>query len=158
MKKKKVMFITSTGGHLNELLQLKELFNYYDYHIVTEKTSSNLKLRSKYGKRIDYVVYGTKDHKFTYIFKLLYNCFKELFIYIKVRPRYIVSTGAHIAGPMCLIGKIFGSKIIFIETFANSSSKTITGKLVYKFADLFVVQWESMLELYPNAKYYGSIF
>lgn len=158
MKKKKVMFIASTGGHLNELLQLKELFNYYDYHIVTEKTSSNLNLRKKYGKKIDYVVYGTKDHKFTYIFKLLYNCFKELFIYLKVRPKYIVSTGAHIAGPMCLIGKIFRSKVIFIETFANSSSKTITGKLVYKFADLFVVQWESMLKLYPNAKYYGSIF
>ena len=81
-----------------------------------------------------------------------------MFTYIKVRPKYIVSTGAHIAGPMCLIGKIFGSKIIFIETFANSQTKTITGKLLYKFTDLFIVQWESMLELYPKAKFYGSLF
>ena len=91
-------------------------------------------------------------------FKLLLNCFIELFIYLKVRPKYIVTTGAHIAGPMCCIGKIFGSKIIFIETFANSRTKTITGKLIYKFADLFVVQWESMLKLYPKAKYWGSIY
>ena len=156
--KKKVMFIASTGGHLNELMQLKELFKYYDYHLVTEKTSSNLALKDKYKNRVNYVIYGTKDHKFIYPFKLLLNCFIELFIFIKVRPKYIVTTGAHIAGPMCCLGKIFGSKIIFIETYANSDSKTITGKLVYKFADLFIVQWESMLKLYPNAKFYGSLY
>lgn len=61
-------------------------------------------------------------------------------------------------GPMCLMGKIFGSKIIFIETFANRNSKTATGKLVYKFADLFIVQWEEMLKLYPKAKLGGSIY
>lgn len=158
MKRKKVLFISSTGGHLTELMQLKPMFNDYNFHIVTEKTKVNLALKEEYGSKIDYVIYGTKDHKFTYIFKLLVNCLIELFIYIKIRPKYIVSTGAHIAGPMCLIGKIFGSKIIFIETFANINTKTITGKLVYPFADLFLVQWESMLELYPKAKYWGSLF
>ena len=46
----------------------------------------------------------------------------------------------------------------FIETFANITSKTITGSLVYKFADLFIVQWESMLKLYPKAEFGGWIF
>ena len=59
---------------------------------------------------------------------------------------------------MCLIGKIFGSKVIYIETFANIHTKTITGRLIYKVADLFVVQWESMLELYPKATYGGWIY
>ncbi len=155
---KKVMFISSTGGHLTELMQLKPLFKKYNYHIVTEKTSSNLALRKEYGKKISYVIYGTKDHKFSYIFKLLANCFIELFIFLKFRPKYIVTTGAHIAGPMCCIGKLFGAKIIFIESIANMNTKTITGKYVYKFADLFLVQWEDMLKLYPNAKYWGSLF
>ena len=57
----------------------------------------------------------------------------------KIRPQYIVSTGAHTSGPICLIGHLFGSKIIFIETFANSESKSRTGNLVYRFADLFIV-------------------
>ena len=59
---------------------------------------------------------------------------------------------------MCLIGQLFGSKVIYIETFANSKTKSKTGRIVYKFADLFIVQWESMLKLYPNAKYGGWIF
>ena len=161
MKKKKVMFISSTGGHLEELTQLKEMFSNYDYHIVTEKTKSNLSLKKKYPNRVSFLTYGTYttlSKKITYPFKLLLNCFKSLFIYIKFRPKYIVSTGAHTAGPMCLLGKMLGSKIIFIERFANSKTKSKTGTLVYKFADLFIVQWEEMLELYPNAVYGGWIF
>ena len=161
MKKKKVLFISSTGGHLEELTQLKELFDKYDYYIVTERTKSNMSLKKKYPKRVSYLIYGsytTLGKKIIYPFKLLLNCFISLFIYIKVRPKYIVSTGAHSAGPMCLIGKIFGSKIIFIETFANSKTKSRTGSIVYKFADLFIVQWKEMLELYPDATYGGWIF
>lgn len=156
MKKKKVLFISSTGGHLNELLQLKSMFNKYNSYLITEKTKTNLSLKKDY--KVSYLIYGTKDHKFSYAFKLLYNSFKSLFLYIKIRPKYIITTGAHTAGPMCCIGKIFGSKIIFIESFANSSTKTVTGKLVYAFADLFIVQWKSMLDLYPNAIYGGWIY
>ena len=35
--KKKVLFISSTGGHLSELLQLSPLFEKYDYNIITKK-------------------------------------------------------------------------------------------------------------------------
>ena len=158
MKKKKVMFISSTGGHLDELMQLKSMFEKYEYRIVTEKTKSNLNLKNKYPKKVSFLVYGTKEQQLIYPFKLLFNCFKSLFIYIKFRPKYIVSTGAHTAGPMCCIGKLLGSKIIYIETFANSKTKSVTGSLVYKFADLFIVQWEDMLKLYPKGTYGGWIF
>ena len=39
--KKKVLFISSTGGHLSELLQLSPLFEKYDYNIITEKDKTN---------------------------------------------------------------------------------------------------------------------
>lgn len=158
---KKVLFISSTGGHLDEMLQLKDLFNKYDYHIITEKTVSNLSLKDKYPGRVNYLVYGSYTKplsKLVYPFKLLYNTFKSLILYIKIRPKYIISTGAHTAGPMLLIGHILGSKIIYIETFANSNSRSKTGNIVSKFADLFIVQWESMLKVYPNATYGGWIF
>ena len=155
---KKVLFISSTGGHLSEMMMLKDMFSKYDYHIITEKTKSNMKLKDKYKGKVNYLIYGTKDYMLTYPFKLLANCFKSLYYYIKIRPDFIVTTGAHTAGPMCCLGKLFGSKIIYIETFANMKSKTTTGKLVYKFADLFVVQWESMLKIYPKAKYGGWIY
>lgn len=156
--KRNVLFISSTGGHLNELMQLSPMFEKYDYHIITEKTKSNLKLKEKYPGKVGYLVYGTKLHIFTYIFKLLYNCFKSLYYYIKFHPDYIITTGTHTAGPMCCIGKILGSKIIYIETFANIKTKTSTGKLIYHFADHFIVQWPSMKKLYPKSIDGGWIY
>lgn len=158
---KKVLFISSTGGHLDEMMQLKSMFNDYDYYIITEKQKSNLSLKEKFPNRVSFLLYGsytTLGKKLIYPFRLLYNSFKSLILYFKIKPKYIVTTGAHTAGPMCLIGHLFGSKIIYIETFANSKTKSKTGRIVYKFADLFIVQWESMLKLYPNAKYGGWIF
>ena len=154
---KKVLFIASTGGHLSELLQLKPIFNEYNSYLITEKTKSTVGLKKKFNQ-VNFLVYGTKDHKFTYIFKFMYNCFKSLFLYIKIRPKVIITTGTHTAVTMCYIGKLFGSKIIFIETFANSKTKTLSGKLVYPIADTFIVQWESMLALYPKAIFGGWIY
>ena len=155
--KHKVLFISSTSGHLNELLQLKALFNDTDFHLITEKTKSNMKLKELYPGRVDYLVYGSKDHFLAYCFKFPYNILKSFCFWLKLRPEFIVSTGAHTAVPMCYIGKLFGSKIIYLETFANIKTKSLSGKLVYPIADLFLVQWESMLECYPKAVYVGGV-
>ena len=153
-----MMFISSTGGHLTELMRLKSMFDKYEYSIITEKDKSTKMLAKRYEKKIGYLLFGTKDHMLSYPFKLFANCFISLFYFIKFKPKYIVTTGAHTAGPMCCLGKIFGSKIIYIESFANIETKTITGKVIYLFADLFIVQWEEMLKLYPKATYGGWIY
>lgn len=155
---KKVLFIASAGGHLNELMQLEPMFQNYDFYLITEKIKSNMSLKKKYGKKVSFLVFGSKDHMLTYPFKFLYNCIKTVFLFIKIRPKVVVTTGTHTAVPMCYLAKLFGRKVIFIETFANSTTKTLSGKLVYPIADLFIVQWESMLELYPNAVFGGWIY
>lgn len=156
---KRVLFISSTGGHLSELFQLKSMFEKYEYMIVTEKTKSNLYLKDEYKNKIKYLKYGTKDRqKLLYPGRLLFNNFKSLFIYLKFHPDYIITTGTHTAGPMCYIGKIFGSKIIYVETFANINTKTVTGRLIYPISDLFVVQWDSMKDLYKDSVVGGWIY
>ena len=156
---KKVLFISSTGGHLTELLQLEPLFDNYDFHIITEHTEANLSLKQKYGeKRVDYLVYGTKSHLFSYVFKFAYNCLKSLYFYFRLKPDVVVTTGTHTAVPMCKIAHFFKKKVIWIETFANADTPTKAGQMIYPIADLFVVQWESMLNVYPKAVYKGWIF
>ena len=76
MEKKKVLFISSTGGHFNELQQLKPLFEKYDYHIVTEKDNSTIGAKEKYGDKISYLPYGTRKKLFRYIFVYFYLCLK----------------------------------------------------------------------------------
>ena len=156
--KKKVLFISSTGGHLDEIMQLKPIFQSYDYHIVTEKDKSNEVLKKIYRKRISYLICGTRREFLVYPFKFAINFFKSLFIYIKIKPKYIITTGTHTAVSMCYIGKLFGSKIIFIETFANQETRTLSGRIVYPISNLFIVQWEEMLKLYPKGILGGPIY
>lgn len=156
--KKKVLFISSTGGHLDELLQLSPLFEKYEYYIITEKDKANENLKDRFGDKLYFLPYGTRAKILSYIFKYFYLCIKTIYYYFKIRPKVIVTTGTHTAGPICILGKVLGSKIIYIETFANINKKTATGRLIYPFADLFIVQWEEMLKLYPKAIYGGSIY
>ena len=152
------MFISSTGGHFNELMQLKPLMDKCNYHIVTEKTKQNSNLKEKFGKKLNFLIYETKKKPFKYMFVLLANSFISLYIFLKFRPQVVVTTGTHTAGPMCCIARLLGSKVIYIETYANRISKTSAGKLLYYVANDFIVQWKEMLKLYPKAKYFGGIY
>lgn len=155
---KKVMFISSMGGHLTEMMQLKSLYKEYDYKIVTEKHKSTIGLKSKYKSKIDYLLAGNKDHMLRYLLVIPYNIIKSLFLFLKFKPDVIVTTGAHTCVAMCYIAKLFRKKVIYIESFANIETKTLSGRLVYPVADVFIVQWHSMLKLYPKAVYEGWIF
>ena len=155
---KKIMFVSSVGGHLTQLLQLKQLFKEYNYVLITEKNDVTKDLKGKYN--INYLPYGSRNQKLKYVPILLWNCIKSLYYFIKYKPDVIVSTGANTAAAMCCLGKIFGKKVIFIESFAKSDGPTLTGKWIYKLNayTVFVVQWESMKKFYPEAQYWGWIY
>ena len=150
----KICFTASTGGHFEQLMMLKPLMIKYDSFIVTEKT--------KYSVTNDslnyYYLNQVNRHEKTFIFKMLFNAFKSLNIFIKEKPDVVISLGALATIPLCIYAKVFGKKLIFIESFAKVNSPTLTGKLIYRFADEFFVQWEEMHEFYPEAICEGGIY
>lgn len=52
-------------------------------------------------------------------------------------------------------GTLWG-KVVYVESFARVVTLSLSGKLVYQFADRFVVQWESLTK-YKLAEYYGRL-
>lgn len=154
IKMKKICFIASTGGHFEQLMVLKPLMDKYDSFIVTEKTNYSV---IKDDRKVYYLRQVNRNEK-VFIFKMIENTFKSLKIFIKENPDVVISTGALATIPMCLLLKAFRRKVIFIESFAKVTSPTLTGKLVYKFADQFYVQWEQMKEHYPDAICKGGIY
>ncbi|GFR36230.1 hypothetical protein [Thermobrachium celere] len=108
MGTKKVLFISSSGGHLAQLLQLKPLFKKYEYHLVTEYLPCNEKLSESYN--VSFLMHGGRNNGIKYIYIMLYNVIKSLFILLKERPDFIVTTGAHTALPMCYLGKLLRKK------------------------------------------------
>ena len=82
---KRCMFISSGGGHLNELLKLDSLFDKYNAVVVTEKTPTTTFLKDKYTD-VAYLAYGTKEHLFKYLFIFSFNILKSLYLFLKYRP------------------------------------------------------------------------
>lgn len=153
-KGKKICFIASSGGHWEELMCLKEISDAHDSFFVTEDGGQ---AHDSCLENI-YTVPQINRHEKSF-FSHFVRLFGEAFIILKnENPDFIITTGALISFPFCLLGKFRRTKIIYIESFARVNNKSLTGKLVYHFADLFLVQWESLLKLYPRAIYVGGIF
>lgn len=152
---KKVLFISSTGGHLEEMLKLKELFSKYESLLITEKnkTTQNLNLSIP----IKYLAFGTRKHLFHYFFIFSWNILKSFFFFATFRPDVIITTGAHTCIPMIFLAYFFKKKILYIESIARVNSSSMTGRMIEKKADKLIVQWEEMLDVYSQAEYHGQI-
>lgn len=154
--KQSVMFICSVGGHLTQILQIKELFKDYNYVLVTEKTEVTLEMKKKFN--MGYLLHGSKQYPISYALKEVYNFFKCILYLAIYNPDTVISTGAHTAVSPCYLAKFLGKKIIFIESFAKRNTPTKTGKIIYPIADVFVIQWDTLKEYYPKAKVWGWIY
>ena len=150
MKKLTICMISSSGGHYEQLRMLRSLGEKHELFWVTEKTD--------YKGNADFYLIPTGSNDPAFPFKMLVNCFKTLGFWLKHRPDVVITTGAFIAVPACLLAKALGKKVIYIESFARVRDCTRAGKLMYKFADLFIYQWEELKEFYPNGVFGGSIY
>jgi len=153
-KELKVCFAASSGGHYEQLLMLKPLMEKHASFVVTEKTS----YKTQIDNEAMYYLHQVNRKEFSFLFRMLLNFFKSVGIFIKEKPDVVITTGVLAMIPLCLLAKLFRKKLIYIESFAKVTSATETGKLLYKFADRFYVQWKPMLEIYPKAIYLGGIY
>ena len=153
-RKIKICFAASSGGHYEQIMMLRPMMEKYESFVITEKTLYNTKV----GTEKTYYLNQVNRREKTVIPNMLINILRSIGVFIKERPDYVICTGVLAMIPICLIAKIAGKKLIYIESFAKVTSATETGKLLYKFADRFYVQWESMKKVYPNAVYVGGIY
>lgn len=150
----KICFAASSGGHFEQLLMLKPLMQRYDSFILTEKTqyaASVPDMQTYYLKQVN------RKEK-TFIPRMISNTVQSWKIFKKEQPDLVICTGVLAMIPMCVIAKRKHKKLIYIESFAKVNSPTMTGKFLHKYADQFYVQWESMLEVYPDAICLGGIY
>jgi len=150
----KICFAASSGGHLEQILMLAPMMKKYESFILTEKTKYNFD--SEFTKL--YFVNQINRREIFFLFKLVSVIIMTLRIFLIEKPDVVISTGALATIPICLIAKVTKRKLIFIESFSKINSPTLTGKIMYKFSDLFLIQWEELKRFYPNAKFGGGIY
>lgn len=152
MKNKlKIGLVCSRGGHLLQLFLLKKWWNKYEHFWITGK-----------GGDSDYLL---KEEKIYFGFfpehRNLLNALKNLILGLKVlsdeRPDLLVSTGAGIAPPIFLIGKILGCKLVFLDSYTFIKYPSLSARLVSFIADKVLVQHQSAVNFFAKAEYWGSV-
>ena len=89
---------------------------------------------------------------------LLRNLVLALGVLRAERPDVIVSDGAGLAVPFFWLGRLFGSRTVYLEVYDRVDSATMTGRLVDPVTDLFLVQWDQQLDSYPRAVVAGPVY
>lgn len=163
-----VMYACNQGGHFSQMMALEDLFGKYDSVLVTDNVRATKQMPALKEMKWIEIIEGEsaqrndmKDNdsgsRLSFIgsyIKMFFTCRK---IWKAYRPKVIISTGSNIAVPLFLVGKLHGSKIIFIETRAKVYARSMTGILVRRICNQIYVQWPEMLKLYPEAKYCGTL-
>ena len=147
----KVCLVCSSGGHFYELYSLREAWGGDEVFWVTFM-----------GQDTRYVL---KEQRVFFAFsptnRSLKNLIRNFFLAWRVlkreKPRIVVSTGAGVCVPFFLLARLKGIKTIYIESLARINELSLTGRLVYRFADEFIVQWPDLAEKYPKAIFEGQL-
>lgn len=148
--KPKVLAIASPGGHwiqLNKICNPLELEFDVVYVTPSAQYSSN-----NSSKRIINIIDAAADSKH----KLIPLAFQLLWIFIKERPSAIISTGAAPGAIAFLLSKFLPIKTIWVDSIANVSVLSRSGRMVKNHANLVITQWEPLSDG-KQVIYKGSI-
>ena len=153
IKTAKLLLVCSPGGHLLQMRRLADsAFKDADCSWVCLPAADSKSLLS--NEKVHWA-FGPTNRNYWNLFRNL--CLTPL-VLLKTRPQYIVSTGAGVAIPFLLLGRIFGIKTIFVESFARQSELSVTGKFAYRVVNLFVVQNPDLAKQFPKAVYAGVVY
>jgi UDP-N-acetylglucosamine:LPS N-acetylglucosamine transferase len=133
------------------MLQLEPFYRKHEHFFITFRRPDSESLAKK--ERVYFIERPARNP-----LKTVWTFFQGLRILLKENPDVIVSTGADVAVPVCIAGKLLKKKIIFIESFCRPFVPGWSGRIVYNFADLFIYQWLDLKKYYPRGIYGGTLF
>jgi UDP-N-acetylglucosamine:LPS N-acetylglucosamine transferase len=147
----RVLLVCSSGGHLTQLYNLRPWWEEHERTWVTfDKADATSLLQ---GEQVIFAHHPTTRN----LWNLLRNSLLAWQTIGRLHPRLIVSTGAAVAFPFFLIGKLRGAKTVYVEVFDRIDSATLTGRLCYPLSDRFLLQWEDQKSVYPKGEVVGPL-
>ena len=126
----------------------------YEHYYVLPKNKSTIEFKEKKYLVGDFY----RKNRVQFVFRFVYTAIQQLIVFLKERPDVVITTGAGVVIPTCLYAHFFGKKVIYIESFARMKSLNKTAQLLSKYSDMFIVQWEELLKIVPDAIYGGWIY
>jgi len=146
-----VLLVASSGGHLNQLWELREGWPRETRRWVTFPTPDALDLLA--DERFVPAHHPTNRHPLN----LLRNAALALRLMRRERPSLLVTTGAGVAVPFAYTARLHGVPVIYVEGLGRVSNLSLSARLVAPVADRLFVQWPELADAHAKAEYGGSL-
>ena len=145
----KILAIASPGGHW---IQLNKICNPLDNRFnILYVTPNSQFISNKNNRIIKNIIDASADSKLNVLILAL----QLIILFVKERPKFIISTGAAPGAIAFLIAKYLPIKTIWIDSIANVKQLSRSGKIVRNSADVILTQWESLSD--EKVMYKGSL-
>jgi UDP-N-acetylglucosamine:LPS N-acetylglucosamine transferase len=146
-----LLFVASTGGHLAQLLALREWWQDHDRYWVTfDKPDARSTLR---GEEVVYAFHPTTRN----LLNLARNTALAHRVIRDIKPDVVVSTGAGVALPFFVEARRLKSATMYLEVYDRIESTTLTGRLCRPFSSAFCVQWPEQVPLNEGSELVGAV-
>ena len=179
-----VMIVLGSGGHTAEMITL--IRDVISYNSIPQKfvyvsgdtdNHSAAKIARVYTTEEQYIPHAQHAEFHTVprarevgqswtssFFSSIRTLLASFILVMKTKPDLIICNGPGTCVVICAaalvlraMGRGSWGRIIYVESFARVKTLSLSGKILYHFADRFIVQWSSLRELYPLAEYYGRL-
>lgn len=151
VKEMKICIVASAGGHLSQLLLLQPTWEGHEVVCVSTGMMVKEKLEA-IGKT--YIVGECNRQHPIKTFQVMVKCLR---IILRERPKVVISSGAAAGFLICFWAKLFGAKIIWMDSVANTQKLSMSGRMVRFFADLILSQWPNVAGRYNKVEYAGEV-
>lgn len=146
-----LLLVADPGGHLFELYGLRDVWSRFSRAWVTVRASDVETLL------LDEHVLFARGPTRRSLRNLLRNTFVAVRIVRRLRPAVVMTTGAALSVPFVWVGRLFGARIVYIET-SGRVGISMSCRLATPVADRLYVQWPEVVRQVPKARYAGTIF
>ena len=158
----KTLIILGSGGHTTEMLALTKHLptKYYRVEYCVANTDTTSAMRLPPGQVLLHRLPRAREvgqSYWTSVFTTLYALLHALVLVARIRPGLVLSNGPGTALPVCLAAfswRVVGwceGKVVFCESYCRVQTLSFTGKLLYYWADVFVVHWKELHQRYPQS-------
>lgn len=146
--KVRILAVASGGGHWVQLMRIVPAFCGGE----TEYVTTNAGYQNDVDGRFHIVTDASMWEKA----KLVWMFMQVAAIVFRRRPDVVVTTGAAPGFAAIVVGKLLGSRTIWIDSIANSEELSKSGQQARRWADVWLTQWMH-LEEEGGPKFLGSV-
>ncbi len=156
----RVLITASGGGHTGYAVALAQyLKNKTDITFIAPSQDHwTISKIEKYGEYIEILKgRGPRDSLYVFIPRLI-RSFGQSLSKVKGDFDVLVSTGSNHSIPPAVIGKIKGVRLINIESCVRFTRASKSARILSKFSDMTVLQWEEQLDLFRDGQVVGPLY